>query len=286
MDAASLQSGFPGVRNYLNYRVYLQDYYRFRKERQASWSYATWASQLGLKSKSAVAMILTGRRHPSYKLTCALSAYFQLSGEDAEYFADLVQLEKSGNGSNVSFLLMQRLAKKRESQTFERLDLDTFSVISQWYYTALKEMVNLEGFRFSPNWISHQLYGRISSREARTAIQKLVQLGILEKDSEGRLCARQVHLRTANDVADEGLKRFHEQMLDLARSSIRQEAVAEREVLGTTFAIREQDVPKAKKLLRELTHELTESVESPRGDRVYQLQIGFFPLTRKRSKKS
>lgn len=269
---------------YTDYRVYLRDYYQARKDGQPGWSLKSWASKLNLRGKSMLAMVLNGQRHPGRALTQSIVAYFNFPLEQAEYFYDLVEWQKtSSTAGGLSTLLLERLAKKRKNGKFELLDLDTFALISNWYFPVLRELFQVQGFKLDANWISHQLHGELTPAEVRDAVKLLYRLGILKKGPSGKVELANPHIATDSDVANEAIKRFHEQMLDRIKKSLRTVEPEEREVLSTTFVVRQTDLPKAKRLLRELTNQFADSVETPNGDRVYQLQISFVPATRARS---
>jgi uncharacterized protein (TIGR02147 family) len=101
---------------------------------------------------------------------------------------------------------------------------------------------------------------------------------MLERDERGKLCYR-AFSATPFDVPDEGIRRFHEQMLTLAQKSLREQSVAEREVSGMTLTMRKVDLPRAKEILRRTYQDLAALAQSP-GDEVFQLETALFPLTK------
>ncbi len=267
--------------DYTDYRVYLKDYYQGRKNRQTGWGLQTWAARLDLKSKSTLAMILNGQRHPSRSLTESLVTYFEFRSDEAEYFSDLVEWKKSSEGGRISTLLMERLAKKRKNGQFQFLDYDRFQVVSEWYFPVLRELFHVRGFTVDADWIAHQLRGRLTAREVKQALQLLLRVGLLKKKGRNIELA-DADVTTDSDIANEGVRRFHRQMLALASESLSETPVEEREILASTFVVQQKDMPRAKELLRNVANELGDSLESKNGDQVYQLQICFFPVTRKR----
>jgi len=268
---------------YTDYRLFLKDYYQTRKRSQSGWGLESWAHRLGLKSKSTLAMILNGQRNPGRSLVNSLVTYFQFASDEAEYFSDLVEWCKNHGSGNLSSLLLERLAKKRKSGTFELIDLDTFSLISRWYYPALQELFQVRGFRLDEQWISHQLNGQLTAREVREALKTLTRIGILKRKTNRQYELVSVNTTTNSDIAHEGIKQFHEQILSKASESLRRVPVGEREIAGSTFAVRQEDLPKAKRMIREMMSQFADAIEASPGDRVYQLEVCFFPLTRMRS---
>lgn len=95
-------------------------------------------------------MILGGTRHPGRPLIHSLSDCFEFSTDECEYFFDLIELQKSKKTSGVELLLIERLAKKRSSRCFEKMNLDQFALISKWYFPAIRELTQVGGFSLGP----------------------------------------------------------------------------------------------------------------------------------------
>jgi len=265
---------------YTDYRLFLRDYYSIRKKRYPHWGLESWARHLNIRSKSMLGMILNGQRHPGPNLVGSLQIYFGFSQEEARYFSDLVGVTKNSRNESIHFLLKERLARSRSSGEFESLNLDVFSTMANWYYVAIRELSAVKGFRLDPDWISHQLYGRVNAREVKMALSVLQRLGLLVASGS----PNPTHLSIADkDTSSEAVKRFHEQSLDLAKQQLRATEPEEREYFSSTFAVRENDLPEAKKQVREMVNRFADLIENNQGDRVYQLEVAFFPVSRKRS---
>ncbi len=174
--------------------------------------------------------------------------------------------------------MMARLASLHPQKQFQQLDAKKFQAFANWYFIAIRELVDLPGFQENPQWIQSRLRIFVSLREIQEALKTLEQLGMLERDERGKLCYR-TFSATPFDAPDEGIRRFHEQMLNLAQKSLREQSVAEREVSGMTLTMRKVDLPRAKEILRRAYQDLAALAQSP-GDEVFQLEIALFPLTK------
>lgn len=268
---------------YTDYRAYLADYVSRTKARRPQWSYTVWAKQLGLRSSSTLIMIVNGQRNPGPSLLRGFSRFFGFSEAETRYFGDLVRLAKASRDVKLSLSILEQLEKRNPGRGFKRLDPDAFQAISQWYPYVLREMTALRGFSESPARIARQLAFFVSPERVGAALETLVRLGLLARDPRGRLGTQSVHLDTQSDVADEGLKRFHEQSLENARRALRETDPAEREISGGCFAIRLRDLPRAKELIRKFQVQLCHEVETVKdADEVYQLEVAFYPVTRMR----
>lgn len=266
--------------NYVDYRTFLKDRFDAKKRKRRSWSYGVWARELDLASSSTLIMIMNGDRNPGPRLTEALIRNLKLSGTEASYFIDLISLAKAKGDSRMKVLLMERLGSRLPGGKFSVLSHDNFAAISSWHFYAIRELVQLGSFREDPDWICRKLKFKVTPRQARQAIQTLLRLNLLCRNPDGTLGQASGHVDTATDIADEGLKRFHEQMLEHAKTSVRATDPALRQISGTTFPIHMKNLPKVKELIRKFQAQLCAACEEPGGDAVYHLEISFFPLTK------
>lgn len=280
-EARQMGRGAPSVFHYSDYRSFLKDAYATQKKYRPRWSYGSWARQLGLKSPSTLVMILKGQRNPSSQLTHALANRLHLSSKETEFFFDLVQFQKFRQNAAMSALLMEKLTKisrQNSGRAFKFLDHQTFSAISSWYFAAIRELVQLSDFREDPEWICRRLLFPVTPKAAREAIEILLKLGLLERKPNGRLSLAQGELDTVSDVADEGVKRFHEQVLENAKTSLRRTPPSQREIVGTTFPVPHSKMGKAKQLIRKFQQEFCDLLEESPSDAIYHLEIAFFPV--------
>ncbi len=267
------------VLEYTNYRSFLADYCVRKKKVRPGWSMRGWSRKLGLRSHTTLSMILKGQRNPRPELAKRITQSIGLGPKEERYFLDLVRLEKLGNDPEEAVSVMDRLAQTRKTGDFKYLSHDAFSMLSGWHFAIIREMVNLADFREDGDWIARQLEFSVTPAQVKGAIQILIQLGLLTR-VRGRLCTAGGHIDMQSEVADEGMKRFHEQMLECAAKSIRKHSTTERENYGTSFTILRKDVSKAKELIRKFHRDLSGLLESQGGTDVYQLETAFFPAAR------
>ena len=274
-----MQTG--SIFKYTDYRSYLHAYAHDSKRKNARWSYGQWAMQLDLRGTASLTMVLNGQRRPGPNMTQKFVGFFKLKGKEREYFYDLVRLEKVKDDPRLSVLLMEQMSKVHPNQEFKVLDHKTFSAISHWHYYAIREMTRLADFQENPNWIVRHLHFKITPREVKVAIQTLLELGLLKRDGEEKFKVSYGRLDTQNHVASEGIKRFHEQMISHGKESVRLIPVEEREITASTFTMRSANIPKAKEMIRKFKQKFCRLLEEEGGDQTYQINIQFFPLTKK-----
>jgi uncharacterized protein (TIGR02147 family) len=273
------------VHQFTDYRTFLTAYVQGNKQAKPQWSYGAWAQNLGLKTTSSITKIIQGQREPGPAITEKLIKYFGFNQKQAQYFRDLVRLEKIKNDPRLSVLLMQKMGKDHPDASLRIMDDKVFLTISNWYILALRELCRAGHFKEDPEWIAQQFHFKVTSREIRQAIEALIELQLLQRDRQGRLKIIDGRIDTTTDVASEAIKLYHEQMLTHAKEAIRKFGVKEREFTATSLLMSSKNIEKAKTLIRDFRHNFEKLMEEDSGDQIYQIQIQLFPLTKKESSK-
>jgi uncharacterized protein (TIGR02147 family) len=269
------------IQHFSDYRVFLQAYAQDMKRQKKNWSYGAWALKLGLKTTSSITKIINGEREAGPQLIEQLVHYFKFNSKQAQYFRDLVQLQKIKHDPRLSVLLMEKMGKDSPQSLSRIMDEKSFLIISNWYCLAVRELCRLKKFQENPEWIAEEFLFKVTAREINTALKTLISLDLLKRDNKGRLRLADGRLDTSHDIASEAIKRYHEQMLEHAQSALRTIPVHEREITSTTLVMSSEKLQKAKELIRDFKIKFEQIMEEDSGDKVFQFQIQLFPLTKK-----
>lgn len=265
---------------YKDYREFLQAHLQQKRAENPAWSYSVWARQLGLRSSSTLIMILNGQRNPGRALVRDLAKYFQMNSEEEQYFTDLVRLTKARTDVELSLSVLKQLEERNPNRGFQLLDENAFNAIANWYFLAIREMIQLPNFQEDAEWISAQLRFPVQKEKIAAAISIMLRMKLLERDPSGKLVSTSAHLDTKTDIYNRGLKKFHEETLENAKTAISTQEPKIREISGGCFAIRRGAIARAKEMIRGFQVQLCNELEAKDGDEVYQLEIAFFPLTK------
>ena len=83
-----------------------------------------------------------------------------------------------------------------------------------------------------------------------------------------------------DNITTSGLKKLQHDVLDISKEKIESCPIDKRYHSTMTMAIDVEDIPKAKNMLREFRATFCKTLEEAGNlNDVYELQIGFFPLT-------
>lgn len=256
-----------------SYREYLKEALE-KKEGILFPSVRSFAIRAGI-SVSHLSRVLSGKKDLSEEMALKVASELQMTELEKTHFLDLVSLEKAD--VHTRQLLTQRI-RSRDATVRRKIDPEVFKVISDWHYFPIVELTRTKGFRADPQWIARKL--GISSTEAQVALQRLQAVGILSVNQDGRIfVAGQLDVETSDDIALEAIQKHHEQMSQKAIAALGHEDVKEREFQSMQIAFRDEDMHKAKLLIREFVDKFESEFKPLPGENVYQMNVQFFNLT-------
>ena len=185
------------------------------------------------------------------------------------------------NSKEYYFGELKKTVQKEDNAVF-KIDSDYYDYLSNWYYVAIHEMVNLKDFQEDPEWIQGRLKNKVSKPQVKKALEQLLRMKLLKRDEMGRLQQIFPQLEYQKEVVSLAIQNFHQQMIDLAKASITEDERNEREPSGLTLCIRKSDYPMIKSKIEDLRKELNEklSCQPKEGEEVLQINIQLFYLTK------
>lgn len=269
----------PDVLQYTNYRVFLHDYYAYKKSTLAVFSLRFFAAKAGLSSHAHLKLVMDGKRNITKNTVVKIIQGLNLADERATYFENLVFFNQAKTDKEKAFYY-GKLVKSTPGSRLHKMDQAHFRIFTEWYHSVIREMVELRGFNPAPEWISRRLGGTITPAQAAESLNLLSSLGLISRTANGYSQAQSL-ITTDDEVSDLLVKQYHRQMLDQAKDSMENVPAEKRDISAVTFAIQRKDFPALKKHLQLMRKELLDfSSESGTGEDVVQVNIQLFPLTR------
>jgi len=270
----------PHLKHFGDYRDFLNAHFDYKKIQNKQWSYGLWAKRLGLGATSSLTKIINGEREVGSKIEQSFINYFDFSIDEASYFSDLIRLSKNAHDPCLRLLIMERMGREHPDAHLKVLDDKSFEIISNWFGLTIRELVRLRDFKEDFDWIQSRLRYEVSSQEIKETIQNLLHQGLLKRDQEGKLITSKGLLHTTNDVASSAIKKYHEQMLDIAKQSLHEVELELREFSAETLTLNVENIAEAKEVIRQFKAKFSKMFEEQEGNQTYQLQLQFFPLTK------
>jgi uncharacterized protein (TIGR02147 family) len=259
-----------------NYRETLRDYFLVRKEVNPNYSLRSFARDLDLSS-SNLCKVLDGTKGLSKDSAERVAECLRMKAGEQELFVTGV-MAADARSKKERLLAIKDLAKFDYGERKQLRD-DYFKLISNWYYLAILELLNLEQFNSDPKWIASEL--EIEVIEVSEALKRLTRLKLIEQ-VDGHYQSTGAHLDTINDIPSVHVKKFHTQALQKATKALLNQDVSKREFQSLTIAINDQDIDFVKEQVRafkeSLAGELSKRADNNGANRVYSFNIQFFDL--------
>lgn len=265
-----------------DYRTFLKRTLSERVFKNPSYSMRSLARQLEV-APSMLSSVLNGKRNLSVTNAYNIATRLELSENESEYLALLVQLESAESLERKS-ALQTKLRALNPQHGVHDLTVDRFRMISNWYHLPILEMSELSGSPLTAKLVTEKL--KISKTDAELALDRLVRLELLDRRADGTY--RKVHdnLLAISDFPDEGLRLYHRQLLEKAMTSITEQSPKEKLIGNYSVAFDPEQLEEAKELLKEFFMKIGRLAEKSRNrQKIYNLSTVFFDLTHERKRK-
>lgn len=260
-----------------DYRQFLKEHFELRTIRNPSYSLRAFARDLGL-SPSTLSEVLHAKQGLSRRLAVEICERLGIQGVEKEFFCELVDSEHARSQTQKQVAL-QRLNKLRAEYQFRDLTLDRFDFVAEWHHMALLELMETKGFRPDWDWIAKRL--NITLDEAQKSFQRLIRMGLIDQDTQGKWRPNDVFTDTGSDVSSEALRNFHKTIVNKALQAQEEQTLDEREFQTAVMAVSRAQLPELKKAVRAFVRQFCAENYSgvEQKDSVYALSLQFFELT-------
>lgn len=266
---------------YTDYRSYLKDKYTQLKSTQPVFSYRFFSKRAGFASPNFLKLVIEGKRNLSQESIHRFADVLKLKTKERRFFEILVHYTQAKDpGSKQHYY--QQLLEFPEYQKTHHLEKEQYAYLSHWYYPAILELTHLPDFHEEPEWIFEKLKKKITTKEIREALECLQEMKLLKKDTEGHLVATYTAMTTGETARSLASFSFHEQILDQARSALREQNEDEREFAALTMAMNKDQLKKLKEMIRDFRKMIVNFVsqeEKEKPTTVYQLNVGLFSIS-------
>lgn len=220
-------------------------------------------------------MVLRKERSLTPQMIRKLGVAMQLQAEELDAFiTSLPQVE------------IEDKRKKQSMMELNRLAIDTFNVVSDWYHDAILELSRIPGLEPTPEVISRRL--GVSIVEARAALERLERVGLIKLEPTGGF--KEVLGDTTTvaeiDYTNSALRNLQKQALELSLKALEEVPKSHREHSCMTLAISTKDLPEAKRRIKNFRLEMMDFLQRKpkRFDEVYQLSVSMYPLSNLKNK--
>ena len=278
----------PAIGKFTDFRVYLKEYFEFKKRTQSSkirpYSYAAFSAAADIKSPNYLKLIIDGQRNLSDEMIKKFSKAMVHTRSEAIEFKALVHYGQAKDPleRNRKLRALADIRVKNKIKSGE-IDADIWDSIPSWVGWAIKALVDQKSVRFKEEEIRELLKGRASTDEIRKTLSKLLEDGDLVHDYENDTLVRGRLSAPVGEIPVELVRKLQAELIYLGLESLAQDPPEDREFGAFTMALTEKEFEALKFEIRQLRRkwykEFGIARESSKGDRVFQLNIQLFPMS-------
>ncbi|ERP31843.1 TIGR02147 family protein [Chitinivibrio alkaliphilus] len=266
---------------YLDYRVFLREYYEQKKEGSASFSLRLFGKKSGI-DPSYLSKVIKEKRHIGERNVPDLAEALSLDNLEREYLETLLRFNKAPTEEQKQQFFEQLLSLRRPHT--KCLTEEQFQFYSKWYYSALRNLLEFYPFYAGDDYgdLGKELSPPISAEEAQQGIALLEKLSLIKQDRSQRYRLTEHAISTGESWSSLAIRNFQKETILLSSEALRRHGKQERDISSITMNITEKEFPTIQNMLRRFRASLISYVnEIPRPNRVYQLNLQLIPLSQK-----
>lgn len=215
-------------------------------------------------------------------LSAILNGKRKLTPTTAEKFCRRLNYSPARQQEILRKITQSKSSSKSPAPMATELDQEYFRLISEWYHYAILQMINLDDYgtddqHLRPSWFAKKL--GISTAEAKLAIDRLLELGMVTKNKHGFLVrSKDAYTTKDKNVTGPALIAWQKQLREKAIHSLENDPIELRSMNSMTMAIDPEKIEEARVLIQEFQERLAEFLTKDQKKKVYQLTVSLFPL--------
>jgi uncharacterized protein (TIGR02147 family) len=268
------------IYDYLDYRLYLEDFCRRKKELQRGFSYRVFCRKAGVSSAGYLSDVISGRRNLTQAYVGKFALALELDAKGRAYL-DLLVSYKHANTPEARQSLYDALiqALPLRIQRLRRSQLDYFS---KWHNVAIREALSTHAFTDDYAALAALFQPPLAAAQARSAVDLLKRLGLIGEDADGHWKSRHASLVSKGEESDSPLFRaFRNEMAAKGAEALEKIPWSRQKCFNITMSLSPGGVERLITCMRQFHRQVLETVQSDSGeDRVVQVNLHMFPLTR------
>jgi uncharacterized protein (TIGR02147 family) len=268
--------------NLKDFRATLHEELATRLGRRPGYSLRSFARDIGV-GVANLSQILAGRKGLSGTRARSVGERLGMHAAELEQFVLAAESEpaRSRSARAVARKRLQLLEEEGSCENREpaldspapkarSLSLDAYALVSEWEHSAILEWVRVNRREALREDHLRALSYKLDTHPYRVGVmlRRLERLGLIEWRSDqqadlGRFVVDQEVVLSPDGISSEALRRFHDSMLDRAKSALILDPIDSRDFYGYTMAMRTEKLPAVRARIREFYQALEREFGDP-----------------------
>jgi uncharacterized protein (TIGR02147 family) len=263
---------------YIDYRMFLRDYYAEKKATTRHFSYRYFCGKAGIGSPVFLKLVMDGKSNISVEMIDKFARALNLNKQESRYFKHLVLFNQARDADEKQdhYAVLVTMSNNVSRHV---LGSEQFEYLRKWHTVVIRELVCQHDFKDDFGVLAAAVVPRITKRDAEQAIRLLLRLGLIVKMDDGTYRQADRALATNREIAGPAIRAFNKMMIDLASRAVDTIDNTERNVSGMTVGVSRASYDVLCAEIEAFKDRIATIVNNSAGvDRVCQLNIQLFPV--------
>ena len=272
------KENLPDIFEYFDYRKYLHDWYKAKKESNTCYTYRFISQRVDIDPGYLV-KIFQGQKHFNLKKLPALAKLLKLNQKKTEYFELLVLYNKAKADTEIQHYFEKLLSYLELGK--EQVEADKYEFYQKWYHTVIREIIRVTPISDNFEELAQVLLPKITASQARKSVELLERLEFIYKDDSGIYQPKNKFISTGKNLPPVVIRNFQKDMMSLAQDALGKISPSQRDISTVTISLSEEGFDLLKEKLQIFRNDLLELAgKSYNPDRVYQVNLQIFPVSK------
>lgn len=266
------------IYSYYDYHKYLDDFYRERKAQDSNFSFRYIALKVGI-DHALIVKVFQGKRHLGIRSIAAFAKLMSLNKRKSEYFELLVHYGKAKHNHEIKHYFEKILGFSAIEE--KKIDADYYEFYQKWYYTAVREVINLKPFKDDYEWLSGAVIPAITSAEAKKAVKLLIRMGFIKINMQGFYALATPFITSGPSWQSIAIRSFQKECSVLAIQALDAIPKEERDISTVTLTLNDEGFLRVRESISRFQRELIEiAAACSEVNRAYQMNMHLFPISK------
>lgn len=267
------------IYTYVDYRLFLKDYYDEKKKKSSFFSYRYFSKKAGINSPNFLKQVIESNRNLTALTIERFCTALNFDEKEAAYFRHLVLFNqaKSALEKQQHYTMMLTMMHTVKEQCLTVMQHEYFNY---WFVPVIRELVSLHDFQGDYKKLAAMVIPQITTREARFAVKLLNSLGMIKKMDDGTYKQTAAAIKSDSSIGRMAVRTFNREMLRKAELAIDNTLIDERQIFGVTVGVSKECYNVIVTEMTAFRDRLVAIVNADNcSNRVYQMNFQLFPLS-------
>jgi uncharacterized protein (TIGR02147 family) len=263
---------------YIDYRQFLADMLKAKKEVNPHFSFRFIAQRLGLSSPGFFNWVIQGKRDLSEPLAHKVAGLFELNKKPLEYFLTLVRYNQSKSVAGKQELFEKISIMRRRH--VDKVNPRQYQLYENWYNNVIRELVEMLPFKGDYAKLAASTIPRVTAKQAQDSVLLLEKLGLIQKEPDGSYRRSHSTLTTGDEWHSATISNMQVKLLEMGIEALAKIPRAERDISHLMISVSDKSMKKISGKIKELRRLILDLAENDNAaNRVYVCNFQVFPVS-------